>query len=140
MKKIILENGKEVQINEESYKELQKAIQEDYIEKNASIGNYGFLGYMSKYRQKVKNTIRKNNQIYVNEIFADKSIFGDYCVFIKCKFDSGCEFGSNCKFDKYCKFDSGCEFGSGCEFSSDCKFGSNCKKTKPYWDENGKHE
>lgn len=122
MRTIRLENGKEVKISEESYKALAKENKEDYkIDNNTSlVDSYKLVCALKEDQERIKTTEKKNRQIYVNQIFANKSIFGNKCVFIKCKF------GSDCEFSSFCKFGSGCEFSSG------------CKKQTPYWNEDGK--
>ena len=133
--KITLENGKQIEISEESYKQLAESIKEDFvIDNDSSIITYKYIMEMSDDQQKIKTTEKKDFHIYVNKVFADNSIFGIHCIFIKCKFGSDCEFGSGCEFGSYC------EFSSSCEFGSDCKFGSGCKKQTPYWDEYGLHK
>jgi len=126
MKTIKLENGKEVKISEESYNALVDAVNEDNIDNNTSLVE-SYVAVCNLDKPKIKTTERKNNQIYVNQIFDDKSVFGSNCVFIKCKFGSGCKFDSFCKFGSYCRFGSDCEFGSSCKFGSYCRFGSDCE-------------
>ena len=147
MKNIKLENGKIVSISDESYKALSDSITEDFeINNDSAVCDYKHNYRLEDNQKKIKTTIRKSKQVYVNQVFAEHSVFGDSCVFIKCRFGSYCEFGADCEFDSCSKFGSYCDFGSYskfgpyCEFGSSCKFGPGCKRLTPYWDENGKHE
>ena len=135
MKKIMLENGKEVSISDERYKALSDNVTDDFEVNNdiAIVNGYKLVCELGD-RKKVRTTVMKDRQVYVNQVFADNSVFGSSGVFIKCKFGSGCEFDSNCEFGSNCKFD------SNCEFDSYCNFDSGCEKQLPYWDETGKHE
>ena len=96
MKKITLENGKIVEISEESYKELSNSIQDFRIDNNSSlVETYKYVCSLPQNQEKIKTTENKEKQIYVNKVFADGSVFGRECIFIKCKFSSYCKFGSS---------------------------------------------
>ena len=140
MKKIMLENGKEVSISDERYKALSDNVTDDFEVNNdiAIVNGYKLVCELGD-RKKVRTTVMKDRQVYVNQVFADNSVFGSSGVFINCNFGSYCEFGSDCEFGSCCKFGSNCKFCSNCEFGSYCEFDSNCKKQLPYWDETGKH-
>ena len=76
-----------------------------------AMGSYLFMSDIDwDKKEEILITDKPKQKIFVNQKFADKSVFGDECVFIKCK------------------------------FGSDCEFGFDCEKTKPYWNEEGKHE